>query len=38
VMRGGSVVESGPSAALLEHPQDDYTKQLIANTPALTDA
>jgi peptide/nickel transport system ATP-binding protein len=36
VMRQGVIVESGPSAALLEQPTDDYTKNLIANTPALT--
>jgi peptide/nickel transport system ATP-binding protein len=38
VMREGVIVESGPSAALLERPQDAYTKNLIANTPALTGA
>jgi peptide/nickel transport system ATP-binding protein len=35
VMREGVIVETGPSSALLERPQDAYTKNLIANTPAL---
>lgn len=30
VMREGEVVESGPSAELLTHPQQDYTRALIA--------
>jgi microcin C transport system ATP-binding protein len=30
VMRNGKVVEAGPSAAIFENPQTDYTKALIA--------
>ncbi|PQZ60548.1 MULTISPECIES: ABC transporter ATP-binding protein [unclassified Microbacterium] len=32
VMKGGAVIESGPVSEVLENPQQDYTKQLIAAT------
>ena len=35
VMREGVIVELGSAVGLLEHPQNEYTKNLIANTPAL---
>lgn len=33
VMQRGRVVEAGPTAQVLDHPQDDYTKALRANVP-----
>ncbi|HRP79902.1 MAG TPA: hypothetical protein PL183_12520, partial [Aquamicrobium sp.] len=30
VMRGGKVVEEGPSRQIFENPQSDYTRALIA--------
>jgi len=35
VMKDGRVVESGPSAALIADPVDDYTRHLVAAVPAL---
>ena len=35
VMRSGRVVESGPAARVLDDPQDDYTRTLLAAAPAL---
>ncbi|MCA5892217.1 dipeptide/oligopeptide/nickel ABC transporter ATP-binding protein [Isoptericola sp. NEAU-Y5] len=35
VMRDGRVVESGPAARVLDDPQDDYTRTLLAAAPAL---
>jgi peptide/nickel transport system ATP-binding protein len=36
VMLRGEIVEEGPSARLLAHPQHEYTKQLLAAAPSLT--
>jgi ABC-type dipeptide/oligopeptide/nickel transport system ATPase component len=36
VMNKGVVVEQGPTSAIFEAPQDDYTKGLIAAVPRLT--
>jgi peptide/nickel transport system ATP-binding protein len=35
VMRGGQVVESGPSGKLLTHPEHPYTQSLLAAVPTL---
>jgi peptide/nickel transport system ATP-binding protein len=35
VMRHGVVRESGPVAGIFEHPQDDYTRALLACRPSL---
>jgi len=35
VMRAGRIVEQGDCAALLEHPQDAYTRNLIDSVPRL---
>jgi ABC-type dipeptide/oligopeptide/nickel transport system ATPase component len=35
VMRAGAVVESGPTAAVVEAPSDDYTKALFAAVPTI---
>ena len=35
VMRRGRLVESGPSDEVYDHPQDPYTKHLLAAVPAL---
>ena len=35
VMSEGSIVELGPVDAVLEDPQAEYTKRLLADTPAL---
>ncbi len=36
VMREGRIIEQGPTPAVLESPQEDYTKALIAAVPAQT--
>jgi peptide/nickel transport system ATP-binding protein len=35
VMRGGRIVESGPADRVLDHPEHDYTKSLLAAVPRL---
>jgi ABC-type dipeptide/oligopeptide/nickel transport system ATPase component len=35
VMQGGRIVETGPARAVLTHPEDDYTKELVAAVPRL---
>jgi peptide/nickel transport system ATP-binding protein len=35
VMTEGRIVETGPTAAILEHPSAPYTQQLLANTPSI---
>jgi peptide/nickel transport system ATP-binding protein len=36
VMRRGEIMESGAAQQILEDPQHDYTKKLVASAPALT--
>jgi peptide/nickel transport system ATP-binding protein len=35
VMSDGRIVEHGPVGRVLEHPEAEYTKRLLANTPSL---
>jgi ABC-type glutathione transport system ATPase component len=37
VMERGRVVESGPTAQVIAHPQEDYTRRLMAATPRMTE-
>ena len=37
VMNAGRIVESGPVGSVLENPQADYTKKLLADTPSIRD-
>jgi peptide/nickel transport system ATP-binding protein len=36
VMRGGRIVESGPAQRVLEHPEHEYTKTLLAAVPRIS--
>ncbi len=36
ILKDGRVVESGPVVQVMDSPQDDYTKSLLANSPAIT--
>jgi peptide/nickel transport system ATP-binding protein len=38
VMSDGRIVERGPVGRVLEHPEADYTKRLLADTPSLETA
>ncbi len=35
ILNGGRVVESGPVVQVMDNPQDDYTKRLLANSPTI---
>ena len=35
ILNGGRVVESGPVVQVMDSPQDDYTKRLLASSPAI---
>jgi len=37
VMHRGKIVEQGPTEVLLQEPQDEYTKKLLASIPAIRD-
>jgi ABC-type microcin C transport system duplicated ATPase subunit YejF len=29
IMKAGKIVEAGPTAEIMEHPREDYTKELL---------
>ena len=35
VLNAGQIVEGGPVISVMDSPQDDYTRRLLANTPAI---
>jgi len=35
ILNGGRVVESGPVVQVMDSPQDDYTRRLLASSPAI---
>lgn len=35
ILNAGRVVESGPVVQVMDHPQEDYTKKLLANSPRI---
>ena len=37
VMHGGVFVEIGPTAAVFDNPQHEYTRSLLASSPALAE-
>ncbi|MYW63574.1 dipeptide ABC transporter ATP-binding protein [Streptomyces sp. SID8379] len=37
VLSDGRIVEEGPTAAVLDHPSDPYTRQLLSDTPGRSD-
>jgi ABC-type oligopeptide transport system ATPase subunit len=36
IMNAGRVIESGPPAQILDHPSEDYTRELMAAVPGIT--
>jgi peptide/nickel transport system ATP-binding protein len=38
VLRNGCIIEQGATSAVLDDPQDEYTKRLRADTPSMEDA
>ena len=38
VMADGRIVEFGPVDQVIEHPEQEYTRRLLADTPSITGA
>ena len=38
VMKAGQIIESGATEDIYAHPQEEYTRRLIAATPSLAEA